>query len=174
MRHSARLIDLLRSEIASLGGWLSFARFMELALYAPGLGYYVAGAAKFGAQGDFVTAPEISPLFGQAVAAQIAPVLEQTGGEVLELGAGTGKLAAQILAELERLRCLPARYLILELGPELKDRQRATLDGLPEEISRRVQWLEALPETFKGAIVANEVLDALPVHRIAWREQGAV
>jgi SAM-dependent MidA family methyltransferase len=172
LRHSARLIELLRSEIATQGGWLSFSRFMEQALYAPGLGYYVAGSAKFGGQGDFVTAPEISPLFGQALAAQIAPVLAQTGGDVLELGAGTGILAAQILDELNRLDSMPASYRILELSPGLKDRQRATLGALSAKVSGRVQWLEAVPDRFSGVILANEVLDAMPVHKIAWHEQG--
>jgi SAM-dependent MidA family methyltransferase len=132
---------------------------MEAALYAPGLGYYAAGASKFGAEGDFVTAPEISPLFGQTLAMQIAQVLAQTGGEVLELGAGTGRLAAQVLDRLAALDRSPARYLILEPSADLQQRQRAML----ARHGPQVQWLDRLPDGFTGAIVGNEVLDAVPV-----------
>src|SRR5882724_8752951 len=113
-RHSDRLSETIRDEIAAAGGWIGFARFMELALYAPGLGYYVAGATKLGGDGDFVTAPEISPLFGRTLARQIAQLLEGSAGQVLELGAGSGTMAADVLGELQRIERLPARYLILE------------------------------------------------------------
>lgn len=165
---SARLAELIRSEIAAHDGWLPFSRFMELALYAPGLGYYSAGAAKFGAAGDFVTAPEISALFGRTVARQAAQILEASGGDLLELGAGSGKLAFDILSELQRLGQLPHRYYILEVSADLRERQRQRL----APFAGRVEWLEALPESFSGLILGNEVLDALPVHVVEWRGQG--
>jgi SAM-dependent MidA family methyltransferase len=171
-RHSERLSEAIRMEIDAAGGWMGFARFMELALYAPGLGYYVAGAAKLGDAGDFVTAPEISPLFGRTLARQIAQVLEHTAGEVLELGAGSGVMAADVLGELQGMGHLPRRYLILETSPQLVERQRRMLrDRLPA-LADKIEWISALPQDFEGAIVANEVLDALPVHLVAWRQDG--
>jgi len=142
-----------------------FARYMELVLYTPGLGYYSGGSAKFGGAGDFVTAPQISPLFGRVLARQFAEVLKQTGGGVLELGAGTGLLAGQILGELRALG-IEAPYSILEVSGELRARQQATLDGHP------VNWRDVLPEKFTGIIFGNEVLDALPVHLLRWTENG--
>lgn len=171
--HSARLAEAIRAEIAAHGGWIGFARYMELALYAPGLGYYSAGAQKFGAAGDFVTAPEISPLFARCVARQAAQVLRETRGDVLELGAGTGRLAARMLLELQRLDALPRHYRILEVSAYLRAVQRETLAAiLPPDLLARVEWLESLPDTFTGLVVGNEVLDALPVHILAWREDG--
>ena len=126
-RHSARLGETIRAEIDAAGDWIDFARFMELALYAPGLGYYVAGATKLGGDGDFVTAPEISPLFGRTLARQIAQILDGSGGQVLELGAGSGAMAADVLGELQRMDRLPGRYLILETSPQLAERQQRTL-----------------------------------------------
>src|SRR6202012_2729069 len=126
-QHSAAVAARLHAEIAQAGGWLSFERFMELALYAPGLGYYSAGSAKFGAAGDFVTAPEISDLFGRCVARQCAEVLSITGGDILELGAGTGRLAATLLQSLAAEGILPERYAILEVGADLAQRQRERL-----------------------------------------------
>lgn len=173
LAHSERLSTLIREEIAAHGGWINFARYMELALYAPGLGYYSAGAAKFGAAGDFVTAPEISRLFGRALARQAAHILRQTEGELLELGAGSGKLAVQLLSELEKLGTLPSRYLILEVSAHLRQVQRETFAReLPPELAERVQWLDALPPSFAGLVLGNEVLDALPVHVVAWNEEG--
>ena len=162
-----RLQALLRERIAAAHGWLPFADFMRVALYEPGLGYYSAGAAKFGAAGDFVTAPEISPLFSQCLAGQCAAMLEQLGGgDVLEPGAGSGVMAATMLTEFERRGTLPGRYLILETSAELRARQEATLAGLPAALRERVSWLEQLPgEPFRGVVVANEVADALPVTR---------
>ncbi len=116
--HGERVAALIRAEIGRAGGWISFARYMELALYAPGLGYYVAGAAKLGEAGDFITAPELSPLFGATLATQVAEVLAQTGGHVMELGAGSGRLAADVLAALREQGRLPQRYQILEVSPE--------------------------------------------------------
>ncbi len=173
LAHSTCVVQAIHDEIAAQGGWISFYRAMEMALYAPGLGYYSAGSEKFGAGGDFVTAPEISALFGRALARQVAQVLQHSGGDVLELGAGTGRLAAQLLLELERLDALPQHYLMLEVSAHLRQVQAETLAvELPAELLARVQWLDALPHSMQGCIVGNEVLDALPVHIIAWHEDG--
>jgi SAM-dependent MidA family methyltransferase len=148
------------------GGRLDFSRFMDLCLYAPGLGYYVAGATKFGAAGDFVTAPEVSPLFGRCLARQIAELLTACGGDVIEFGAGSGRLARDVLDELEKLGTLPDRYLILEPGEELRRRQRATLEAHGKSLAKRVDWIDRLPgPRFRGVFLANEVLDALPIRR---------
>ena len=171
-RHSDRLSEAIRGEIETARGWIGFARFMELALYAPGLGYYVAGAAKFGGEGDFVTAPEISPLFGRTLARQIAQLLERSAGQVLELGAGSGTMAADVLGELHDSDRLPQRYLILETSPQLVERQQRTLQQRQPALKDRIEWISALPENFDGVVVANEVLDALPVHLVAWRKNG--
>lgn len=175
LAHCQAVIRHIRAEIESCGGWIPFSRYMELALYAPGLGYYTAGAAKLGAEGDFVTAPEISPLFGRVLARQVSQVLERTGGDVLELGAGSGRLAQQLLGALDESGCPPRRYLILELSPDLRARQQQLLrrDRAPDR-AERVEWLSALPASFTGVVVGNEVLDALPVHLLAWRREGIV
>ena len=169
---SAALSRLIAGEIAASGGWVSFARFMELALYAPGLGYYMAGARKLGRDGDFVTAPEISPLFGRAVAQQVAPLLTDGLTEVLEIGAGSGALAADLLLELERLGRLPARYLILELSADLRSRSRDTIAARAPRHMERVAWLNRVPPAFRGIVIGNEVLDAMPAHRVL-RSAGA-
>jgi SAM-dependent MidA family methyltransferase len=170
LAHSERLIALIRDEIDRHKGWLSFERYMEMALYQPGLGYYSAGARKLGADGDFVTAPEISPLFSRCLARQCAQVLtELGGGDILELGAGSGVMAADTLLELAALDCLPKRYLILEVSADLRERQRNTLQTRVPQLLERVQWLDALPKQLVGVIVANEVLDALPVQRFVIR-----
>src|SRR5260221_2030494 len=171
-RHSDRLSETIRDEIAAAGGWIGFARFMELALYAPGLGYYVAGATKLGGDGDFVTAPELSPLFGRTLARQIAELIQRAGGEVLELGAGSGTMAADVLGELQSMERLPRRYLILETSPQLAQRQQRMLRQRHPALMDRIEWIRALPADFDGVIVANEVLDALPVHLVAWRKNG--
>jgi len=168
--HSNKLCDLIHQDIATQGGWMPFARFMELALYAPGLGYYSAGARKFGAAGDFVTAPEISPLFGRTLARQVADIMGQSAPHILELGAGSGKLAADMLGELERMGCLPERYDILEVSADLRERQQNLLQQLVPHLFARVHWLDALPDSLFGAVIANEVLDALPVHLLCWKE----
>ncbi|MGA9854399.1 MAG: SAM-dependent methyltransferase, partial [Gammaproteobacteria bacterium] len=171
--HSKRLCKRLRDEIADAGGAIGFERFMDLALYAPGLGYYSAGTRKFGAEGDFVTAPELSPLYSCCLALQCAEVLaELGGGDILELGAGTGALAVGMLKKLEQLRQLPARYLILEVSADLRERQRRTLAEQVPALLDKVEWLERLPASFTGMIVANEVLDALPVSRFRRASQG--
>src|SRR5687768_3577629 len=161
--HSARVAALIRQEIHSAGGSIGFERYMERALYAPGLGYYMAGARKLGAEGDFVTAPEISPLFGRTLAHQVREVLALAGNEVLEVGAGSGALAASLLCELERLDALPSRYLILELSPDLRRRSRDTLAARMPHLMERIAWLNQLPPAFRGCILGNEVLDAMPV-----------
>jgi SAM-dependent MidA family methyltransferase len=169
-RHSAAAATLIRERLASAGGWLSFADFMELALYAPGIGYYSAGAVKIGASGDFVTAPEVSDLFSRCVARQCADVLGETGGEILELGAGTGRMAATVLKTLAEIGVLPDRYAILEVSADLSDRQRTRLMQLPSKLFERVVWLDKLPEKpIRGVMLANEVLDALPVQRFVVR-----
>lgn len=172
--HGARLLDRIRAEIAEAGGAISFARFMDLALYAPGLGYYRAGARKFGSGGDFVTAPELSPLFSRCLARQCREILERLGGgAILELGAGTGIMAADILLELRALNALPERYAILELGGELRERQRQTLTERTPDLLERVVWLDALPEPgLRGVVLGNEVLDALPVERFRITPDG--
>ncbi len=167
--HSARVAAHLRALIADQGGWISFARFMEEALYAPSLGYYSAGTMKFGAAGDFITAPEMSALFGRALARQVAQGLAYAGGDILELGAGSGRLACDLLLALEQQGQLPQRYLILELSAELKARQFASVQKHAPHLLERVSWLQRLPEVFRGVILGNEVLDALPVHLILRR-----
>ena len=145
---------------------------MELALYAPGAGYYAGGPEKFGAPGDFVTAPEISPLFGVTLASQVAEVIASIGGDLLELGAGSGALACELLSALERQGQLPHRYLIVEVSASLRHRQQARVAQLPNQLSARVEWLDRLPQRFTGVVLGNEVLDALPVHLVVWGEQG--
>ncbi|HEX5363869.1 MAG TPA: SAM-dependent methyltransferase [Gallionella sp.] len=171
-QHSAQLTDLIRRDIAAHGGWISFARYMELALYAPGLGYYTAGAHKFGEAGDFTTAPELSALFGRTLARQLAEIMAHSTPHILELGAGSGKLAADLLAELEQLGSLPDSYSILEISADLRERQQALLRERLPHLSGRVRWLDALPESFGGAMIANEVLDALPVHLVHWQDSA--
>jgi SAM-dependent MidA family methyltransferase len=164
--HSARCAAHIRKRAAAAGGSLSFAEFMQEALYAPGLGYYAAGAAKFGASGDFVTAPELSPVFGRVVARACADVLDALGGgDILEFGAGSGRLAVDVLRKLALLGRVPERYSILEVSADLRERQRALLaDSLPH-LASRVRWLDRLPARHRGIVIANEVLDALPVER---------
>jgi SAM-dependent MidA family methyltransferase len=166
---SARIV----ARIEAGGGWLPFAEFMDMALHLPGLGYYAGGSLKFGAAGDFVTAPELTPLFGQALARQVAQVLAAVQEpSYLEVGAGSGRLAADMLLALEALDALPERYAILELSGELRARQQATIAAAAPRLAARVEWLDALPERFSGCVVANELLDALPTHAVAWRAEG--
>lgn len=162
---SKALLERIADEVAAGGGWLGFDRYMELALYAPGAGYYSAGSANFGAAGDFVTSPELGALFARTLAHQVADVLATLGGgEVLEFGAGSGALAAVLLAELDRLDCLPVRYAILELSAELRERQHAAIAARVPRALSRLDWLTQWPETpMRGVVLANEVLDAMPV-----------
>jgi len=172
--HSERVRAHVAREIAAAGGFLPFERYMELALYAPGLGYYAAGATKFGAAGDFVTAPEMTPLYARALARQVAAILAATGArEIVELGAGSGRLAADLLAALAARNALPQRYAILEPSPELRARQRATLVAAAPASASLVQWIDTLPESIDGAVIANEVLDAVPAYLLA-RSGGVV
>ena len=162
-----RLTGLIRAEIAGAGGAIPFARFMELALYAPELGYYSAGKHKFGAAGDFVTAPELGTAFAQCLARQCAQILGALPhGDILEAGAGSGALAVQLLLELERLGRLPARYLILEISSALCARQRTLFMEKAPHLLARVHWLDTLPPAgFRGIVLGNELLDAMPVER---------
>ena len=173
---SERLQQLIAGEMAANGGRLSFARFMELALYAPGLGYYSGGLTKLGAEGDFITAPEWSPLFARCLARQVTQVLAALGsGDVLEAGAGSGVLAVDLLEALASADCLPNRYFILERSGELRARQQALFKKRLHHLQGRIVWLEQLPEPgFRGVILANELLDALPVHCFTLTEEGAV
>jgi SAM-dependent MidA family methyltransferase len=152
------------------GGSIGFAEYMHEALYAPGLGYYSAGAEKFGGGGDFVTAPEISPLFGRVLGRQCAGVLQTLrGGEILELGAGTGRLCVELLTSLLSAGAEPGRYLILEVSAELADRQRRLMQSEIPDLLPRIEWIDRLPGRFTGIVVANEVADALPVERFVKR-----
>jgi SAM-dependent MidA family methyltransferase len=176
--HSARVAAHVRDEIGRAGGFITFARYMDLVLYAPGLGYYVAGARKFGDAGDFVTAPELTPLFGAALARQIEVVVATTSArEIVELGAGSGALAASMLNALAEAKALPSRYAILEPSPELRARQQATLEALSARSGARIEWIERLPDTIGGIVVMNEVLDAIAPNIVArrdgqWYERG--
>ena len=166
--HSLQLIAVIKERIAQQGGALSFHDFMQLALYAPGLGYYSAGSRKLGKDGDFITAPETSPLFARCLARAIQPLLQTLPQrQVLEVGAGSGAMAAGVLAELDALNCKPDSYSILELSAELKQRQAETL----QQHGSAVNWTDNLPENFTGIVLANELLDAMPVHRVVW-DQG--
>lgn len=169
---SRALQNLIANEIRRHSGWITFAQYMELVLYAPGLGYYSGGAAKLGKDGDFTTAPEITPLFGGALAHVAADLMAQTGLQILEFGAGTGKLARDILMELEAMGVAVHRYSIVEVSGELRARQEQTLRGFPQ-----VAWLDRFPPAFSGVVIGNEVLDAMPVHLVVktehgWKERG--
>ncbi|MGP1679605.1 MAG: class I SAM-dependent methyltransferase, partial [Burkholderiales bacterium] len=164
LAHSEKLAALIRDEIGANAGWIPFVRYMELALYAPGLGYYTAGARKLGREGDFTTAPEMTPLYGQTLARQAAQVLESGLDQILEIGAGSGALAAALLTELERLERLPRNYYILEVSPDLRERERDLLALKVPHLLERVIWLNRLPTLYQGLVIGNEVLDAMPVH----------
>ena len=168
--HSAAVARHVRDRVNNAGGCISFAEYMHEVLYSPGLGYYSAGSAKFGADGDFVTAPEISAVFGRVLARQCAQVLDATGGgSVLEFGAGSGKLAAEVLRKLAEIDALPDRYCIFEVSADLRDRQESFLHREIPEFVDGVSWLNQLPSQHKGVVIANEVLDALPVERFVRR-----
>jgi SAM-dependent MidA family methyltransferase len=170
--HSATLARFIRNEIAATGP-LPFSRFMELAMYAPGLGYYSAGKTKFGAAGDFITAPELGSIFARCVARAIAPRLRDIGehAQMIELGGGSGAFAEDCLRELAQLGPLPARYALLEPSADLRQRQRERLRQLPADIAERVHWIDGPPEgDWQGVLFANEVLDALPATRFGIRD----
>ena len=169
LAHSDRLLAFIRGQVAASGGSIPFSRYMELALYAPGLGYYSAGARKFGAEGDFVTSPELGPTFAQCVAEGAAQVFAQLGGEAdfFEIGGGSGAFAEAALQHLSAIGALPARYLILEPSADLRERQQVRLAAaLVPDVFARVAWLDGPPEAaWRGLLFANEVLDALPTPR---------
>ena len=172
-QHSDKVATYIRERIAGAGGQISFAEYMQHVLYAPGLGYYSAGTRKFGAAGDFVTAPEISPLFGRVVARQCVPVLRaMPGGSILEFGAGSGSLALEVLRTLAEADALPAEYRIMEVSADLRERQQRLLHEALPGLAGRIRWLDRLPETHRGVVIANEVLDALPVERFIRRSGG--
>ena len=175
--HSALLKAKIASQIASQGGWLPFSRYMEMALYEPGMGYYSAGAHKLGAGGDFTTAPELSPLFGAAICSTLLPVLEgfKDKGlptQILEFGAGTGKLATSILSRLNDLGFQLDRYDIIEISPDLAQRQQERIDATVKQLHLKTlsNWLSELPKNFKGIILANEVIDAIPCDAIIFKD----
>lgn len=173
--HSKKVKEHILEKIAaSTRKAISFADYMQEALYAPGLGYYAVGNIKFGKEGDFITSPEISPLFGHCVANQCERVLSTIpGSDILELGAGSGRLAQSILERLEALGTIPAHYYILEVSPDLQQRQKNLLKkNLFPSLFERCIWLDALPKSFHGIIIANEVLDALSTHRYSWSRHG--
>ena len=174
LAHSARVVERVQTEIEGRGGVLPFDRYMDLVLYEPGLGYYASGTRKFGRQGDFVTAPELGSLYGRCVARQVAQILAQLdGGSLLEFGAGSGVLAATVLTELAERDSLPAEYLIVEVSPALRAQQQQTLAGQIEQNPVKVRWLDSLPESgFRGVILANEVLDAMPIIRFRVGAEG--
>ena len=175
---SQQLADLIQQKIKENNGWIDFATFMHMALYTPDFGYYSGGVTKFGLDGDFVTAPEISPLFAKTLALQVAQILATTQGDILELGAGTGKLASDLLLELARLNHLPTQYFILEVSAHLQKVQRETCQAkLPKTLFDKLVWLNVLPKAFTGLVLGNEVLDAIPAHILhktdaGWRERG--
>ncbi|MEO7775364.1 MAG: SAM-dependent methyltransferase [Steroidobacteraceae bacterium] len=175
MTVTTRLHALIAERIAAAGGWLGFDEFMRLALYAPGLGYYSAGSYKLGAGGDFTTAPETSPLFADGVATQCAQLLAELGpqAELFEVGAGSGALACDVLRALERAGRLPARYRILEVSADLRERQQHAVRSLPPQLSGLVQWLDEPPShPWQGVLLANELLDALPCERFSVAADG--
>ena len=173
LEHSARCAAYVRDRIRDAGGSISFAEFMHYALYAPGLGYYVSGSRKFGEAGDFVTAPEISPLFGRVVARQAAAVLDSIdGASVLEFGAGSGRLAIDVMSRLAELGAAPERYTIIEVSPDLQERQRHTVATELPAYADRFEWLDRMPGGHRGLVLANELLDALPVERFVRRDDG--
>lgn len=172
LAYSETLKGRIAGEIESGGGWIGFDRFMDLALYAPGMGYYSGGARKFGGVGDFVTAPEISSAFSRTLGTQAAQVMALSAPQIIEVGAGSGRLAADLLLELERRGTLPDRYGILDLSGELRARQRATISQRAAHLLDRVGWLDRLPECFDGLVLANELLDAMPAHLVVWGKEG--
>ncbi len=176
LAHTRPLVTLIRDEMRASGGQMPFSRYMELALYAPGRGYYASNLRKFGAEGDFVTGPEVSPMFSHCLARQCAELMERLGGgDILEVGAGSGRMVADILAELARQERLPRRYLILELSGSLRRRQSEAVMAQVPEFADRVRWLTRLPDPgFRGVVLANELLDAMPVHRVQVRHMGFI
>lgn len=172
LAHSEAVKQRIQIEIEKANGWISFAKYMELALYSPGLGYYSSGATKLGSSGDFVTAPEISSLFGQTLARQAAQIMRDIEQKhILEFGPGTGKLALDLLSEMEKLGCLPQKYFFLEVSADLRQRQQTLFEQRAPHLIPILHWLNQLPDQFSGLILANEVLDAMPSHLVVWHEE---
>lgn len=167
IQQSQKLVEVIKQDIKEAGGWIDFERYMQLALYSPGLGYYSGGAQKFGEQGDFITSPEVSPLFAQTLSNPVSKLIDKIPElNIIEFGAGSGKLAADLLLALQENTTLPGKYFIVELSAELQQRQRETISKIAPDLLSRVQWLTKLPESQVNAVViANEVLDAMPVKR---------
>jgi SAM-dependent MidA family methyltransferase len=168
--HSREVAERIAQAIVDEGDWIPFPRYMDLALYAPGLGYYAAGARKFGWEGDFVTAPEISPMFAQCLAVQARQVMDACGAEILELGPGSGILAADLFGALKEQGAAPDRYRLLEVSPDLRERQQRLIAQRFPEDRARFEWIDTLPQSMRGFVIANEVLDVVPfslVHRNA-------
>lgn len=164
-----KLEKIIKDIIIQKAEPIGFDEFMNLALYYPAKGYYTGGSQKFGEQGDFITAPEVSDLFGFCLARQCAQVLGDEDA-LLEFGAGSGVLAAQVLFELGRLNKLPRTYYILEISAELQQRQKHTINKTLPELMDRVVWLSSFPEHFSGVVIANEVLDSMPVKRLIYQD----
>jgi SAM-dependent MidA family methyltransferase len=171
---SAALTERIRNEIGRAGGWISFARYMELALYSPGVGYYSAGSTKLGRAGDFVTAPELSPLFGQTVAKQVAQLIELGLSRVIEIGAGSGALARDLLTALADRGRLPQHYEILEVSGDLRRKQEELIATALPHVIDRIRWIDALPTSAEAVVLGNEVLDAMPVHIVRTGERRGV
>jgi SAM-dependent MidA family methyltransferase len=167
---SATLTRRIQAEIEASGGWLPFERFMDVALYAPGMGYYSAGSTKLGPAGDFVTAPELSPLFGRCLARQVDELLRDGFDHVLEIGGGSGALAAQVLQAQAGLSRMPVRYSILDVSAELRERQRAHIAAVVPELLDRVEWIDSLPSRARAVVIGNEVLDAIPTQIVRVRD----
>jgi len=174
IEQSEKLLNIIKQEINNANGWISFGHYMQLALYAPSLGYYSGGAQKFGEQGDFITSPEVSPLFAQTLANPIAKLIDDISDvKIIEFGAGSGKMAADLLLALQALNKLPNEYLIIELSGELQHRQKQTIQNKAPDLLMRVKWLSTLPENpLNGIVIANEVLDAMPVTRFALKNKN--
>jgi SAM-dependent MidA family methyltransferase len=172
LQHSQQLADQICQQIHLSDNWISFSSYMEIALYKPGFGYYAAGSQKFGESGDFVTAPELTPLFAAALAHQIAQITSLSSPHIIEVGAGTGRLAANLLLALESANALPDSYCILELSADLRDRQATLISNKAPHLASRVIWLDCLPENFSGAVIGNELIDAMPVHLVEWSTDG--
>jgi len=175
----ASLLVMLKKRLAENNNWLDFASFMHHALFDATQGYYMRDTYKFGARGDFITAPEISDLFGRTVARQCAQILELTDGSILELGGGSGVLGSDILSELDRIDCALNEYLLFEPSAALTEQQKDRIARLAPKIKNKVRWVSELPRNFNGVILANEVFDALPVHILSlnaagWEERGVM
>lgn len=169
LEHSQHMAEQIRQTLSAAGGWISFAQFMGAALYTPNWGYYTTGTRKFGSAGDFVTAPELTPLFGRALARQAAQVMALSQPHILEAGAGSGWLAVDLLQALEEMGSLPEHYYILDISTDLRARQKSLLEARVPHLLSRVSWLDSLPEKFSGLVLGNELLDAMPVHCVTWQ-----